>query len=77
MTEPNEKKKREYRLGNPLTQSEYNKRFEERKTKENKSIRMFVPYELAEDFKRYCKGNGLTMQDTVTELLREFMSDKK
>ena len=78
MSDQSEKKtKREYRKGARLTQAEYNRRSEAIKKKTHKMVRTFVPYELAEDFKQFCKYNGITVQEGIAQAMLDFLvSDK-
>ncbi len=73
MSDQQEKKrKREYRKGHPLPQTEHNRRLREKLILSHKLFKAYVPREIADEFKEICHKQGETMQDMVSMLIAEF-----
>lgn len=66
------KQKREYQKGEPLTKAEYNHKYEAIKSRTHKLVRVYVPYEIADDFKKMCKIKGITQQKAISLAMLDF-----
>ncbi|EGY28633.1 Replication regulatory protein [Candidatus Regiella insecticola 5.15] len=73
MTEQNEKKKREYRLGNPLTLTEYTNRYRDRKKENNREMRLFIPIDLGNRFTEHCREIGKSRSEIVSNLIEDYI----
>jgi hypothetical protein len=72
---PNAKKKREYRKGSPLTGTEYSRRYKQRKYKDSKELRVFIPADLKDQVASWCTENGTTQTDLLVALLTKHLRD--
>lgn len=75
--QPEKKVKREYRKGDPLTKTEYNTRYESIKTRTHKLVRVYVPYAIADDFKKVCKDVGVTQQEAISVAMLDYLEKVK
>ncbi|PHM67978.1 RepB family protein [Xenorhabdus sp. KJ12.1] len=72
MPDSNNAKKREYRKGNPQTQSDYNNRYKQKKiANDDKELRVFIPKELKDELVIFCRKEGYTQSGYLTLLLEQ------
>lgn len=76
MSDQQEKKrKREYRKGSPLTNTEYSKRYEASLPSSHVFVRALVPRTVVEDFKQRCAEKGVSMKDAISHAMIDYLED--
>lgn len=62
--------KRAYRKGHPMSASERQQSFVERKRATHKEIKVLVPNELKNKLQSLCSENGLSQADMISRLIQ-------